>query len=78
MNEEKHMKDDDKTLITALRGGGHDDVADALAGKVRAAEEPAEEPAQRPAPRTKEEADEQFLADVKSRINDPWTSTGLF
>ena len=64
------MKDDDKTLINALRGGDHDDVADALERKLQVAEEPAQQPAPT--------ADEQFLADVKSTINDPWTSTGLF
>ncbi len=69
------MKDDDQTLINALRGGGHDDVADALDRKLRPAEEPAEEPAQRPAPRTQQEANEQLLADIKATSAGAWSSS---
>jgi len=64
------MKDDDQTLIDALRGGGHDDVADALDRKLR----PVDEPAQQPAPT----ADEQLLADMKSALDDPWSPSPLF
>ena len=64
------MDDDDTTLINALRGGGHDDVADALDRKLR----PVDEPAQQPAPT----ADEQFLADLKSASEDHWSSSPLF
>ncbi|MGI8594678.1 MAG: hypothetical protein ACR2ML_10010 [Solirubrobacteraceae bacterium] len=67
------MKDDDKTLIDALRGGGHDDVADALDRKVQAGEDGDETRPTQPV-----DPNEQFVAELKSRINDPWTSTGLF
>ena len=67
------MKDDDKTLINALRGGGHDDLADALDRKVQAGEDGDETRPTQPV-----DPNERFLEDVKSKINDPWTSTGLF
>jgi len=67
------MKPDDKTLIDALRGGGHDDVADALDRKVQAGEAGEETRPTQPV-----DPNEQFAAELKSRMNDPWTSTGLF
>ena len=60
------MDDDDKTLINALRGGGHDDVADALDRKLR----PVDEPAQQPAPTANE-----LLADIKAMSEGSWSSS---
>lgn len=67
------MKPDDKTLIDALRGGGHDDVADALDRKVQAREAGEETRPTQPV-----DPNEQFLADLKSKTNDQWSSSSLF
>jgi len=65
------MDDDDKTLISALRGGGHDDVADALDRKLQAAEEPP----QPSAPAREQSPDEQFLAELKAKSAGAWSSS---
>ena len=64
------MKDDDKTLITALRGGGHDDVADALDRKVQAGEAGEETRPTQPV-----DPNEQLLGEIKAKSAGAWSSS---
>ena len=64
------MKDTDKTLITALRGGGHDDVADALDRKVQAGEAGEETRPTQPVDPT-----EQLLGEIKAKSAGAWSSS---